>query len=186
MNYILALDPGFRSVGFAVLAIATNDVSLVKAGVIRTESSAKKRRVLATEDNMRRAREIYLEIDELTNPRSGAYEVKALCAEAMSFPRNASAAAKVAICWGVIASIVEIQSLPLIQASPQEVKKYVTGKKDASKEEVEAAVCRLLPEASTVISLPKTLKEHAYDAVAVGLTCLNSDIGRTIKNLVTT
>ena len=64
----------------------------MKMGVIRTEKSSAKRQVRASEDNLDRAKEIAEEIQKLVKD----YNIQLICAETMSYPRNSSAAAKMA------------------------------------------------------------------------------------------
>lgn len=61
----------------------------------------------------------------------------AICAESMSFPRFASAAAKMAMAWGGL--VTTWYAPPICQASPQEIKRALCGRADASKLDVEQA-----------------------------------------------
>jgi Holliday junction resolvasome RuvABC endonuclease subunit len=80
----------------------------------------------------------------------------------------------VALAWGVVVAVAQRHGLPLVQASPQEVKLALVGRKSAPKEEIVAEVERRWPE----LELPSqvTLQEHAADAVAVVLACLDSPV----------
>jgi Holliday junction resolvasome RuvABC endonuclease subunit len=172
-GFLLGVDPGFASIGLAVYELGNPD-HVVAMGLITTEKSPKKQEVLASNDNLVRAMEIHREIVRVlkeTEDRGG--KVVAICAEAMSFPRNASAASKVSLTWGVLASLSEARSIPIIQASPQAVKLKVCGSKTATKEEVEEALVKQYPYLPDLVALPKTKREHVYDALAVVLTCLN-------------
>lgn len=180
--HVLGIDPGFASIGWSVVRIAATGEHLVDLGVIRTEKSAAKRNVRASEDNLERAKEIALEIQDLI----GKYRIQLVCAETMSYPRNSSAAAKMAMCWGVMAAIAQQHKIPIAQATPQEVKKAVTGRKDASKEEVQEAVRGLFQplqgaEAKhggpyILRAVPRSLWEHPYDATAAVVACRESEV----------
>jgi Holliday junction resolvasome RuvABC endonuclease subunit len=169
MSCFLGIDPGFASIGYAIVQIEPE--KLIDLGVIRTEKSGKKRGVLASDDNLRRAREIH---KALLRKILGL-RVVAICAESMSFPRNASAAAKVAISWGVLASIAEQLAIPIVQASPQEIKRKLCGRKDASKADIEAAV-RKLYKSPVEPNVPRSLREHAWDALSAIAACQDSDV----------
>ena len=81
----------------------------------------------------------------------------------MSFPRNASTAGKMSICWGVLAAIAEARGLPIVQASPQALKRAVTGSSSASKDEVEFALLkRFGNETEELFSGPDGLREHVF------------------------
>jgi Holliday junction resolvasome RuvABC endonuclease subunit len=209
---VLGIDPGFASLGFAVVELGestsapygagliTHADMVVQIGVLRTKKSAKKQRVLSADDNIRRGRELALPIRGLFDcgsmmPVKGGQGISALfaandkirlvCAEKMSFPRSSSAAAKVAMAWGMIISNLELRGLPLVQATPQEVKARTVGKATASKEEVQAAMIRrfgkgLLRMLKTV---PPSEHEHAFDALASVVACLDSEEGRMVRQL---
>jgi len=189
---VLGLDPGFSALGYALVNLYTK--KLVSLGVVRTKKSDKKRRVLASDDNLRRSREIHRELMNLLGEHDddrlmgcGHYDgtnCVAVCAEAMSFPRNSSAAAKVAMSWGIIASVADRFGLPVVQASPQEIKKKLCGRKDASKEDIEAAVKKLYrADDSWLKNVPDSLHEHAWDALSAIAGCADSDVLLMAKQL---
>lgn len=179
MIYALGADPGFASFGWAIFALAGRDAQLVRMGVIRTEKSSKKTNVLATEDNLVRARFVSRELLGLLD----LYQVRVIASESMSFPRNSSAAAKVAMSWGVLATLTEIRDLPLVQASPQKVKKLCVGVRAVSKIDIQNHVTALYPQPSAafVASHPKTMHEHGFDAAAVVLACQDSEVFRLVR-----
>ena len=177
--YVLGIDPGFASVGYVVVNIASENLTPVKMGLIETVKSANKRNVRASEDNLERAKEIADALQKLIKD----YNIRLICAETMSYPRNSGAAAKMAMCWGVIAALAHQHSIPVTQASPQEVKKAVCGKKDASKEEVQAAVAARFPvvaahdkDGDGILNVAKSKQEHPYDALAVVVACSTSEV----------
>lgn len=170
--YLLGLDPGFRNIGYSVIRVGSCGSQLEAAGIFHTEKSDKKRKILATEDNLNRAKEI----SKFLNSLMDKWVVSAICAEAMSFPPNASAAAKMAMCWGVISCISQVRKRPIVQASPQEIKLSVCGSKSASKEDVQSAVEKSYPVASFLTGVAKSTHEHAYDATASIMASLGSDL----------
>lgn len=194
---ILGIDPGFASLGFAVLRLEAAGPEVVTLGVVRTKKSDKKQRVLAADDNIRRCREIARPLDSLMTFGTSGYVPRALrdpgddravrlvCAEKMSFPRNASAAAKMAMSWGMIVANLEHYGLPLLQASPQDVKRRVTGSASASKEEVQAALKKRFGRGlgRMVKALPEGEHEHAFDALASAVACLDSEEGRLVASM---
>jgi crossover junction endodeoxyribonuclease RuvC len=166
---VLGVDPGFASLGLAAVELA-GDVRPLEAWVVRTEPSSRKRAVRASEDNVRRCVELATALEAAVT----RWKPVALAAETMSWPRNAGAAAKVALAWGVLVALAHRHGLPLVQASPPDVKRALLGRKSAAKEEMIAEVERRWPE----LELPSqvTLQEHAADAVAVVLACLDSPV----------
>lgn len=192
---VLGVDPGFASTGFALMRLGARpeDDGVVRLGVIWTEPSAKKRKVLAADDNARRGRELARALHALLEePLRGCplfvpgARVVLAAAEAMSYPRNAASAAKMAICWGVLLALLDRRALALAQASPQEVKRAVAGTKSAAKEQVRDALWERfgrshLEHLLLHADVPGGEREHAYDALASIVASLDSDLVRALR-----
>lgn len=183
---VLGLDPGFASIGYALVLLDGGGRMIPqRMGVFHTEKSSAKRKVFASDDNVRRACEIYSFVRGLmTEGPHGP--VRAVCAETMSFPRSSSVAAKMAMCWGVLAALSQQLDVPILQASPMELKLRVAASKKASKEEVQAALektfgaeqLRVLCEGVT-----KTTLEHPYDALGAVVACRESEVLRLARRM---
>lgn len=182
---VIGIDPGFAKVGYSIVRLDRDKLVPITMGILRTKKSDKKLKVLASDDNFRRARELAEALIELATEASAQGEVVAICAEAKSFPRNASAAAKVAMFWGILALFCVEKGLPLIQARPQEIKKKMCGETSASKEEVQAA-CRETfgDEISLLVEeIGKSDLEHPYDALAAVVACSDSETLRLARRM---
>jgi Holliday junction resolvasome RuvABC endonuclease subunit len=167
------VDPGFAAVGWAVVDLDSDGDHLVSLGVLRTVKSSKKANVLAAADNFRRAKEIGRALARILLEQ----RCEAICAEAMSFPRSSSVAAKMAMCWGVLAQICEALALPLVQASPKDIKRAATGSAAASKDDVQAALSSRFPDAVGLVArIPRGLHEHAFDAAGAVVACRDSEV----------
>ena len=174
MITILGLDPGFANTGWARVELHPNgEVHIVAVGDIETEKASKKQQVLSSNDNFRRARELSREIRKFF-----ATDISCVCSESMSFPRNASTAAKMAMCWGVVADICEQLRVPMLMATPKEIKRAV-GAEDSSKESVQVALRSRfgtnLDQAIEASGLPTSKHEHPVDALAAVVACLDSE-----------
>lgn len=190
----MGLDPGFSSVGWSIFTLA-DGLPFVSGGIIHTQKSAAKTNTLATDDNFVRAREISKALLGLV----AHHGVRIICAESMSFPRSSSVAAKVAMVWGVLANLTNLYDLPMLQATPQKIKKAVCGKINASKEEIAVAVARQYPAAASFInefvasrvienSGRKLVKhesdlEHFWDSCAAVVACQESEHFRLARRL---
>jgi Holliday junction resolvasome RuvABC endonuclease subunit len=130
-----------------------------------------------------RSRAIYVALSDLIMRYS---PVVAIAAEAMSFPRNASNAAKMALSWGVIAAISEALQLPIVQSSPKEVKRAVASDPGASKEEVMAALIGKYPGQFDrfMATSPKADLEHGFDAAATVIAGLPSEAIQVARRIL--
>lgn len=177
---ILGLDPGFASFGFAVLELGAtaSDDEVCEMGVWRTAKATKKRGVRATDDNVERGIELHTALrTALVERRLGM-----ICAEAMSFPRSASVAGKMCIAWGLVIAEVNRQRLPFRQATPQEIKHTVCGSRSASKDDIQCALTSRYGDLLThVAHLPGGQHEHAFDALAAIVACLDTDVVRMAR-----
>jgi Holliday junction resolvasome RuvABC endonuclease subunit len=190
-DVLFGIDPGFQNLGWCRVTLTPADPwNVLKGrvdgiGVVRTEKSNAKRCVMAADDNVRRAREIYTELKKaLTEPS----RVRVICAESMSFPRNAGAAAKVAMTWGVLTALSQEFSLPIVQVSPQEVRRSLFGfskSKGVSKKEVEENVLTRFPDVPARLAdlgIACGLHEHVYDSLAAVIACSQSEVVRAIRS----
>lgn len=186
--YILGLDPGFASFGFGVVQLFPDHEKIIHVDVIRTEKSTKKQNVLSVDDNFRRARAISVVIRHQVK----IYRPAAMTAESLSLPRNSSSASKVSMSWGILACIVEAWQIPMMQVTPQGLKKKVCGFKTASKEDVRHAMEERYPGQFDAFKKkfkpkkppkPNGQWEHGFDAVASVVSCLDSEVIRMARGL---
>jgi Holliday junction resolvasome RuvABC endonuclease subunit len=173
---VLGIDPGFSSLGWSVIKAGKVDIDPLVCGVIKTEKAMRKVQVRASEDNIQRAQQIYNELDDLINNRA----IQLICTETMSWPRNAGVVAKMGIVWGVISSVACRYGLPIIQASPVDIKFEMTQDKKASKEKMIEWVKMFFP----TLEFPKQtiLHEHCADATAAVWACRRSQLFMAMRN----
>lgn len=179
--YVLGVDPGFASFGVAVVRLDRALEQVVAVQVLRTQKSSKKQNVKAADDNFHRAQEIASNLHTLVK----LWQPMAIAAEAMSFPRNASAAAKVAMAWGLLVDLSVVYSLPMVQATPQEIKKILCRDKSATKEQVQEALQTRYPDqfATFTKEVPGGQWEHGFDAVGAVVACLGTDVLRMARGM---
>lgn len=191
----LGCDTGLAHFGWAVAEVRRDRLALCALGVISTEQSDAKRRVLAASDTFRRAREVSAALEVAVRRASVVHggRVRLACYEAISLPRDAGASAKVGVGFGVFAGYVERWAVPALEVSPQGLKKALTGRGDASKVEVALAVAERLTlpveaRGRSKLACPWTHlmgerleraagdREHAWDACAALVACWDSDL----------
>jgi crossover junction endodeoxyribonuclease RuvC len=174
---ILGVDPGLASCGWAVLRL-TDQPEVVGMGVIRTMASSKKQHILAVEDNVRRTRQLAEEISKLL-----AHPTFLVGAEAMSFPRSASSSGKLCLCWGALVGLLQARNLPLVQTSPRDIKRRITGNGSASKEDVEKALRKRFAVTGLLTDVPRGQHNHAFDALGAAVAAMDSDIVRAALSM---
>jgi len=186
--YILGLDPGFASFGFGIVRLSSSSEKVMTTDVIRTQKSEKKKGVKAADDNFHRGQAISAVLHETVKE----WKPMAIAAEAASWPRNAGAATKVALSWGIIIDLCYIYQLPMVQASPQEIKKALCNNKSATKEDVRRVLEARYPCQFDGFKArfparkppqPNGQWEHGFDAVGAVVTCLDSDVIRMARGM---
>lgn len=151
---VLGIDPGTAATGYGVVRGGGAAVPvLVECGVIRT----KPRDALAT-----RLREIYEGVRELIE----RHEPDALSVEDIFYAKNVRTTVVLGHARGVILLAAELAGISVNELAPAEIKKAVVGTGNASKEQVQFMVMRLL----RLKSVPQP--SDAADGVAAALACL--------------
>lgn len=177
---ILGIDPAFRNTGWACMELCEHGEAVRSVGLIRTQKSDKKHKILVADDNHRCCREITNALVSAIK----AYDPHVICAESMVGSQNAKSATQLGLAQGIISTIVTMLDIPLIQATPQGVKKALCGVNNASKQDIEDAVLKLYPVGGLVGDIkPPSAREHVYDAIAIIKTCLNSTEIQTLRRM---
>jgi len=129
---ILGVDPGSVFCGYGVITKESNKLTVVEFGVVKAK--------LKFEDLNLRLREIYSRITEViarTKPDESAFET-------MFYAKNAQSLMKLSHARAVAVLASANNDIPIYEYSPREVKKSVTGKGAASKEQVQFMIKTLL------------------------------------------
>lgn len=175
---ILSLDVSMTSTGWVVVQQGEGPanrgvLTLEDCGVIQTEKLETREVVSTTVDSMRRA----VKINNTLRDAMGSQKFDIVVVEAMSWPRNAGTAIKMAMAWGAIAPL--IRDYPLIEVGPQALKLAAAGSKSATKKEVEAGVRLQIPATSSELLetlIPKqALREHCWDALGAVLAAQKTE-----------
>lgn len=201
---VWGVDPGFAKFGLCVADIGhfVNDPAESPASwlqprafhLISTEKSDKKQNTSSTDDNFRRAQELAAFLEKIPRPQL-------ICAESMSFSPGASAAAKLAMAWGVFAGFAQRYQLPVLQVGPAEIKRALNvkaaprppkGEKRKRSDTDKVAVAQALngiygaPKLFHLLTgLPNDLLEHPLDGLAAIIACANTSGVRLLRKLGT-
>ena len=148
---ILGIDPGSRITGFGLISVKKLNFTYINSGCIRTKGELNERVVT-----------IFLGIKEILE--NNLIDIVVIERAFMRPDRpNPDAAIKLGTARGAIISAVGIQEIPIIDYSPNQIKKTVVGQGHASKDQVSFMVQRLL-------KLNKAPQADAADALA-GAIC---------------
>lgn len=173
MPYVLALDVGFASMGWAV---ADRTGRPVATGTIVTKKSDRKGSIRVADDQARRAAEMFRRL-------AGLAESWALSGVVAELPhggaKSARAMASMAAGSALAAAFAEAHKLPVEWYTPGDCKVALIGRRNASKEEIEARVRAFFPE--VVWPTTKAMREHAVDAAAVLVAAREGNIMRALK-----
>lgn len=172
---IVGLDPGFANLGWVECTWSGNVLQLINGGTIVTKPTAKKKRLRAVDDNLRRVREQARQLMKLFADAS------LVCMESFTLgPKGTRhSAAKQGGSTATIVTLCEAMNKPLLQATPQEIKKEICGNMKASKDDVRDALIKRHPSLSIVLArLNKGQREHCSDALGAVLACLDTETAR--------
>jgi crossover junction endodeoxyribonuclease RuvC len=137
--------------GFGLIAVRKNSVSLVEMGVLR---------LARHKDHAERLRLIYTTIEGLIQ----AHRPTVAAIEAPFFGKNVQSMLKLGRAQGVAIAAATVNGLQAIEYSPNKVKQSITGRGHATKEQVWEMLQRTL---SLKEDTPASM--DATDAVAVAL-----------------
>lgn len=147
---ILGIDPGTLQMGYGLLRVQGNKVSVLALGVISLNKF---------EDHYLRLRRIYDRVSGLIEE----FCPDELAIEAPFFGKNVQSMLKLGRAQGVAMAAALKYDIPITEYVPMRVKQAITGNGHASKEQVAGMLQRYL-------KLPETPKElDATDALAVAL-----------------
>lgn len=120
---ILGIDPGTLVMGFGLIAINKNKVSLVEMGVLHLAKN---------KDHAERLELIYKKIETLIT----THKPSAVAIEAPFFGKNVQSMLKLGRAQGVAIAAAMMHGLKAEEYAPRKVKQSITGRGNATKEQV--------------------------------------------------
>jgi crossover junction endodeoxyribonuclease RuvC len=158
---ILGLDPGTNVMGYGIIETKGSKLKLIQFGVIHLSK---------LESHELRLKKIFDRVLNLIDE----YNPDEVALEAPFYGKNVQSMLKLGRAQGVAMSAALFRGIPITEYAPKKVKQSVTGKGNASKEQVAAMLMTLLKFKET----PKLL--DATDALAVAL-CHHFQSGSTLS-----
>ncbi|MBO7475596.1 MULTISPECIES: crossover junction endodeoxyribonuclease RuvC [unclassified Campylobacter] len=151
---ILGIDPGTRNMGYAILEKSVNKISLVEAGLVK----------MKPENVQFQMTQMCEAIDQIF----ATHKIDEVAIESMFYAYNPQSVLKLAQFRGALSlKILQIYG-NFAEYTPLQVKKSVTGKAKAAKEQVAFMVKRILGIQKEIKPLDIT------DAIAIALTHANN------------
>ncbi len=151
---ILGIDPGSQKTGFGLVKKSGNRLTHVENGTFYLKDHKRYSDKLAA---------LHQELSAII----AAFKPEALVVENIFFHKNPKSMQKLAEVRGAVILSGAIAGLTIFEFSPREVKKAVTGYGNASKDQMQLMVKRLL-------CLSDLAEENASDALALAICHANS------------
>ena len=147
---ILGIDPGSNITGYGILHIQKSGVQLVCAGVLNNADET---------DHFNKLQSIFNSVLKLIDD----HNPDELAIEEPFYGKNVQSMLKLGRAQGVAIAAALYRNMPVTGYSPRKIKQSITGKGNASKEQVAAMLQRILKFENEIHHLDAT------DALAVAL-----------------
>ncbi len=152
---ILGVDPGTNVLGYGIIACNNNHVNILLHGIVHLHK---------INNHFNKLRVIYDQLTKLIN----TYNIHVLAIEAPFFGKNVQSMLKLGRAQGAAMLAAVNCDLEIIEYSPRKIKQSVTGKGNASKQQVAKMLCSMYNISVTSEKLDET------DAIAVAICHYNS------------
>ncbi|MBU0632911.1 crossover junction endodeoxyribonuclease RuvC [bacterium] len=147
---ILGIDPGTRNMGYAIISLDKGKIALVEAGLVKMKA----------EDLQFQVPQMAEAIEQLFT----AHKIDEVAVESMFYAHNPKTVIKLAQFRGALMMKLIQEFGTFAEYTPLQIKKALTGKAKADKEQVSFMVKRLL-------NIKKEIKPlDITDAIAVAIT----------------
>lgn len=147
---ILGIDPGTLVMGYGLICVNKSNISLIEMGVLQLSKH---------EDHSERLRLIFKKMESLI----ALHKPKAVAIEAPFFGKNVQSMLKLGRAQGVAIAAAMMSGLHAVEYAPRKVKQSITGRGNATKEQVLKMLVHTLNIEEDVRFMDAT------DAVAVAL-----------------
>lgn len=149
-DIILGIDPGTLVMGYGLISVSKNSVSLVEMGVLQLAKQ---------HDHAERLKLIFQKMESLIKNHSPV----AVAIEAPFFGKNVQSMLKLGRAQGVAIAASMMHGLAAVEYAPRKIKQSITGRGNATKEQV----WQMLQHTLKFEEDPRFM--DATDAVAVAL-----------------
>jgi Holliday junction resolvasome RuvABC endonuclease subunit len=167
---VMGVDPGLASLGVAVIEKREERVMALAARVLRTKKASQKmlRDLRVSADDQRRLGELWDGLVAIVT----AHRPQGLAIESYAPQpgRGGSGGWKSAVVYGVVYGLGRANDCTVLPFWPGDLKRKLTGKASASKDEVATVVLgEVAGLAELLHKIPRTQREHVTDAAGHAL-----------------
>lgn len=166
---LIGIDAGFVSTGISVFEVGKGGCKFLEAKCIKTEKSSKKRGLRVADDDSERIRVIVAGIDEIYSKYASSNDIFIAVEIPTGGAQGARANRTMGIITGAIVAFITLRNVPVEYITPNEVKLAVTGRRNASKEEIMNKIRLMLDNHKENLPKSKAEFEHIADSVGVVL-----------------
>ena len=128
---ILGIDPGSNNMGYGIICVKNKQISLLKMGILKIDTKR---------DPLLKLKDIF----ETTTQLIQTYSLDVVSIESPFYGKNVQSMLKLGRAQGVAIAAAVYQDIPVFEYSPRKVKLAITGKGNASKEQVAAMLRHLV------------------------------------------
>lgn len=149
---VLGIDPGLSITGYGIIEKASQKTSIIDYGAVRFSSSHPLEQRLGS-------------FYEIFNEKIKAEQITLIALETPFLGKNAQNFLKLGYLRGVMYLLAHQHHIKIVEFSPSQVKRAITGSGSAQKEQVARAITRLFPsiQPSSIVTF------DVSDALAVTL-----------------
>ncbi len=152
---IIGIDPGLQCTGFGIVESSNNKLEVVDFGIIKTNSK---------DSLSKRLKTIYIDVKEIIE----SYKPSIMSIEEVFYGKNVKSALLLGHARSVPMVVSANYDMPLYEFSSRRIKQSITGNGNATKEQVQYMVQKIL----LMNNLPEPL--DASDALAAAI-CYNQN-----------
>ncbi|MCY4655782.1 MAG: crossover junction endodeoxyribonuclease RuvC [Gammaproteobacteria bacterium] len=151
MTQVLGIDPGSRTMGYGIVKLVQNQPQFVVCGCLNLGSKSLPDRLV----------DIFHCVSDLVKN----YQIDSFGIENVFVSKNTRSALVLGHARGSAIVAARLDSIPIFEFSPREIKQAITGTGSATKEQVQYMV-------KTLLHLEHTPPSDAADALAVAMTTI--------------
>lgn len=129
---IMGVDPGTTVMGYGIVEAKGSTYNLLSMGVVKLQQE---------QQHYERLHRIYLKIGQLIRQ----YQPTILSIEAPFYGKNVQSMLKLGRAQGVAMAAAMAEGLPVYEYAPKKIKQSITGKGNATKEQVADMLAHLVP-----------------------------------------